>query len=130
MLARLTALVLAIAMLAPSGAFGAVLYLCEMDGQAHTSCCCKSPGDEAEEPCATIERECCCDVQVTKGEQVPAKLDHLAPRLELPAFAAVLPTPWRGPQPTQPGLLLPLGARAPPLGVGPPIFIRNCSYLI
>lgn len=129
MLARLTALVLALAMLAPSGAIGAVLYLCQMDGQARTSCCCRSPGDDAE-PCATIERECCCDVQVTKGEQVPAKLDQLAPKIELPAFAAVLPARWRGPQPRQPGLLLPLGARAPPQGVGPPIYIQNCSYLI
>jgi len=129
MLARLTALVLALAMLAPSGAFGAVLYLCQMDGQAHTSCCCKT-SDEAAEPCATIERESCCDVQVTKGEQVPAKLDHVAPQIELAPFAAVIPAQWRGPQPTQPGLLLPLGARVPPPGVGPPVYIRNCSYLI
>ena len=129
MLARLTALVLAFATHTPSGAMGAVLYLCQMDGQARTSCCCKSPGDEAE-PCATIERRSCCDVQVTKGQQVPAKLDPLAPQLESPYALAVLSAPWRGPEPRQPWLLPPLGARAPPPGAGPPLHVQNCSYLI
>lgn len=129
MLARLTALFLAQAMVVPSGAIGALLFVCQMDGQARTSCCCESADEEAESS-ATVERRSCCDVHVTMGGQPPATLDHVTQQLERHSVAVVLPIAWRGPQPRQLGLLLPLGARAPPPGTGPPIYIRNCSYLI
>ncbi len=132
MVNRLTAVVLAGAMLVPSGAIGAVLYLCQMDGEVRTSCCCDEAAAAAGEgPCTAIESASCCDVRVAEADRVPMTVVHVVDSLQAPVGVAVATfAPARGLQSRLGGRGMVLGARGPPAGLGPPIFVRDCSYLI
>jgi hypothetical protein len=110
-----------------------VAYLCSMNGGARVSeCCCKpSAAHKAAHPDdghARLERQGCCALEITEGSKVPATIERggvaeLA-LIALPSEPLVLPTPARV------AMRQPAMARGPPARHGPPLFVRNCSFLI
>lgn len=128
---RLAASLLAVVMFATSGAIGGVAYLCLMDGQVRSECCCKKAQAETDEDCAKVERaDDCCEVRVTKVDHQPARLEATKQHVQPLPMVATLPSLVRLVPPTTDEANLPPGARGPPPGNGPPLFIWNCSYLI
>ena len=129
MLARLAVLVLALAMVAPSGAIATAVYLCQMDGGIRSACCCDHTDPAPAEPCVRAEPDCCCDVfRLVKDERPPTTTEGGAPSHAPPALAAVA-TSDSGRRPALTASSLPYRARAPP-GTAPPAYALNCAYLI
>lgn len=131
MVTRIVASLLALVMFATSGVIGGVAYLCLMDGQVHSECCCKGAQAEPDGDRAQLVRaDDCCEVRVTQADHQPARIEatkHQAQPLHvlvpLPFVAQVHP-------PSAQDANLPPEARGPPSGSKPPLFVLNCSYLI
>ena len=132
MASRITALAFALVILLGTGVGRGMSYLCLMNGQARTTCCCKHTKGEPRDGAAFERNQRCCELQVSAplgtpvvppdGTRVelasaPAECTATSLVIDLPAALATEVTPT-------------VRARAPPRGPGPPIFIRNCSYLI
>lgn len=126
MLSRLLALLLAFATLAPSGVLASVLYLCHMDGAYQTEQCC--PGKKHKHSDAPqLKQRDCCERLVTELDQPPGTLN---PSVSLDHLAAVASSPI--------GLLpsdlevarVPSPGHGDPPPVGPPLFVKVCSFLI
>jgi hypothetical protein len=112
-----------------SGFAGGIAYVCMLDGQARSRCCCDhSATDQADVAIAAADD--CCEVQVSNPTQISATADgtsfSFAPlpvlatmSSSLPALSAALGRAVRQ-----------AGARGPPYRASVPIFISNCSYLI
>ena len=127
---RLAASLLTLTMLVTSAMTGGVAYLCLMDGQVRSVCCCKTPPAEAYKECARVERaNDCCEVRVTEADLQPARVERTERQTQSPAVVATLPIVAQVPKPASRDANPPLGARGPP-ETGPPLFVRNCSYLI
>ncbi|HMR11241.1 MAG TPA: hypothetical protein PKA88_35920 [Polyangiaceae bacterium] len=129
---RFASLFLTLVLIVAGGMARSVSYLCLMDGQVHSECCCKKAQAEKNEAHGPrVERPGCCEVQVSEGTQPAAPQDALhsgddPAALALPSFPLALDSPRPSARDLVPGS----GARAPPRGIGPPIFVWNCSYLI
>lgn len=126
MLTRLFALLLAIATLAPSGVLASVLYLCHMDGAYQTDRCC--PGKkfkDSEGP--QLKQRDCCERLVTELDQPPGTLNPSVGLEHLAAYAAspigLLPTEVDFARVASPG-------HGDPPPIGPPVFVKVCSFLI
>lgn len=131
MFERFAASFMALAMLITSGMFGGTAYLCLMDGQTRSECCCKKSQTEADDDCAKVERaNRCCEVSVTTVDHQTARVEVTRHQLQLSPVLAVLPSVTQVQRPAILEVELPPGARGPPPGSGPPLFVRNCSYLI
>ena len=116
-----------------TGMARSVSYLCRMDGQLHSTCCCKPSKAAKQSDENRLKRgNQCCEVRVSEASQPLAttkdgpQQDWLRVPLAWGAFSSSIHIP----RPTGAEVLSALGARAPPRGIGPPIFILNCSYLI
>jgi len=128
---QLAAGLLALVMFATSGAIGGVAYLCLMDGQVRSECCCKKADAETDDSCAKIVRaDDCCEVRVTSADHLPARVEATKQHVQPLPMVATLPAVVRVARPTTEEANLPPGARGPPPGSGPPLFVWNCSYLI
>lgn len=132
MASRFASLLIALTLVVATGTRRSVSFLCLMDGQVRSACCCKSvDAKSADRP--TVERDTqCCEVQFSKATQARATTrdglqDH---RLPMPLGPTMVPPAIEIPHLTTASVVPALGARAPPGGIGPPIFVRNCSYLI
>lgn len=72
----------------------------------------------------------CCSTTLGQSEQQPTfVVERIVPQLDAPILAALPPRGLNGPR----GWVVEAhsyGSRAPPCAIGPPLFIRNCSYLI
>lgn len=128
MSSRLMALILTFAFLAPTATMG-VVYLCRMDGQVHSTCCCQMPEHDPSTACARPKEACCCDVIIEAKDGPPFTLSHTTasakplPLFDLPgAVAADDLYPSRQAHP----LVVPLH----PPGNGRTIIVLVCSYLI
>lgn len=132
MFSRLAAVLIALVLVAATGMARSVSYLCSMDGQVRSACCCKQHDEQESADSPKVERPGCCEVRVSEATQAPATTKDGLQNEELPvplALATIAPTinaPRKGIRDVVPGI----GARSPPLRVGPPIFVWNCSYLI
>lgn len=133
MASRFAAILVALVLVVATGMASSVSYLCLMDGQVRSACCCKkTPATQADTDCPKVERQGCCEVRVSEATQSPATTRDATPTDQLPvplAFATFPPT-VEVPRPASREVIPGLGARAPPGGIGPPIFVRNCSFLI
>ena len=131
MVTRLSASFLALVVLATSGALGGAVYLCSMDGQVRSECCCTNHRSEADDNCAgVVQAEACCEIRVAESKQQPTRVEanqdifvSMPTQAALPAVAMVRPPRVEDVDP-------PSSARGPPPGGQPPLFIWNCSYLI
>jgi hypothetical protein len=47
--------------------FASIVFHCQIDGQAHDSCCCVSDDSPPPAPGATVAPAGCCDVQITSA---------------------------------------------------------------
>jgi hypothetical protein len=106
-------------------------YLCSMDGQLHAERCCGDVGGHVQGAFgAKVTRRACCEAQRYEASAPPATHDHDKQRLNA-SFVALAAPPRAEPRaPTLLSWRLRRDARGPPAGLGPPLFIRNCSYLI
>jgi len=131
MFERFAASLMALAMVVTSGMFGGTAYLCLMDGQTRSECCCKKAETEADDDCAKVERaNRCCKVIVTTVEHQTAPVEVTRHQLQPLPVLAVLPSVAVIQRPVTRDVELPPGARGPPPGSGPPLFVQYCSYLI
>ncbi len=72
----LTALVITLVLLAHTAAVGGTAYLCRIDGQMRSSCCCESQRHDRQAACVRPQGSVCCDVRVITSSQPPAKLQE------------------------------------------------------
>lgn len=130
MLERIAAAVFALALVLNTGIGPGLLHLCSMSGQVKSHCCCQKGGNADEG--TQLERDMrCCELKVTESLRPAATVrDGQAPQAPELAVVALVPQAASLGVPATDDGLLPLGARAPPEHTGPPIFVRNCSFLI
>ncbi len=131
MIARITALLVTLALAFPAAALGQVVHRCLMAGLVIGACCCSHQHDEAGGPAADERPEVCCDGEVGDAGPAPVVPQPAPPAFALtPAPTAAVPPP---PEPTlapRPRALLPVGARAPPPLHGRGIYLEVCAFLI
>lgn len=123
---RFTALLLALLLVLPRAALGAVMLHCGQAAEREKCCCCHKEKKPAPEP--RLERAPCCSAEApSKAPSMPATP---APKPSLPALA--LATPLFAATATVPlALLLDVRlklARAPPPRKIP-IFLSQCTLL-
>ncbi len=129
---RVAAVLVAISLVLATGMASSVTYLCLMDGQTRTTCCCSASRAEAADEGAKVERDHrCCEVRVSALAQSPATTQHgvqhdAQPLVLLASQSQALDVPPL----TSRDRVVPVGARAPPRGTGARIFVLNCRYLI
>lgn len=128
---RFLAAALAVFMAAP-GAFGVLVHLCKNRGQVEISACCCHEDQKQQRPTRPIVQQDhtgCCSTMLGQSEQPTFVVERIVPQLDSPIVAALAPHGFDGPQAyvvEEPAY----GSRAPPRAIGPPLFVRNCSYLI
>ncbi len=141
MRSRLLALVFSIPLVA-AGAAGVVLHVCQsMGGVVVGDCGCDTPeqsahsghgkhsGHAANETEAKLQNQPCCTVELSAAGQLTATQELAWQQVEEATFAVVaLPTNTVATS-REACDLGSLRERAPPGLHGPPIFIRNCSFL-
>ncbi|HEX7672282.1 MAG TPA: hypothetical protein VF395_21950 [Polyangiaceae bacterium] len=128
---QLIALVTALAVLLPGSAFARTQFFCRMMNRVVATCCCDTDATSSEDVgCQPQVRTTdCCEKVATRARSAPAAraldTDFSVPPAVLtatvPAHVYVFPEAV--------GTLTRMAqARAPP-GVGPPLFLLNCSLL-
>jgi len=139
---QLLALLLSIP-LAASGVAGVVLHVCQsMGGVVVGNCDCEKlahHGDHADHGKGAshaahkaetkLQPQPCCTVELSNTSQLVATQEVLTPRVDEASFAVVASTDGSiatSRQVCDSGLFR---ERAPPNIHGPPIFVRNCSFL-
>ena len=130
MFERFAAGLLAVALVTASGMTDSVAYLCLMDGKVRLACCCaENRAAVGDAVASAAEADRCCEVRVTSVDplrQIGAARLDLRPMPLSAALASVAQV--QGPATQE--AALPPAPRGPPSANGPPIFLRNCSYII
>jgi hypothetical protein len=122
----------AVVVLLGSGATGGIAHWCMMGGWVRSTCCCKKAheGVEPQADVRRVERADCCEVRVERSTVAPA----IAEGWKQSSFAEIPPATLAVGRevPGAPvcAVALPPAARGPPAWHGPPLFVRNCSFLI
>jgi len=123
------AVLTALAVLFPGSAFARTQYFCRMMNRVVATCCCDSDGQSrVEANSAQVRASDCCERLTTAAR--PAAVRAVAKDFSVPpaALVATIPAPVYVFRTTFAAHTLPAQARAPP-GVGPPLFVLNCSFL-
>jgi hypothetical protein len=92
---RIILTILTLAILLPSAAFAGARYLCAMDGQVRTACCCPTKAAKQKrdaEPVTTMSGTCCCKVSTTSPTVTPQIKDEHA-RTAIPTVPVIVPVP-------------------------------------
>jgi hypothetical protein len=127
---QLIALITALAVLLPGSAFARTQFFCRMMNRVVATCCCDTNANSADASCQPQVRatDCCEKVTTTARSATAARAldtDLSVPPALLTATVPVHVYVF----PEAVGTLTRIAqARAPP-GVGPPLFILNCSLL-
>jgi hypothetical protein len=125
---RVILTLLTLAVLLPSSAFARTNFLCSMDGQVRSSCCCPAKTKKHEAPpVSMIRAQCCCKITtVAATSQPPAT--HEAKAVPLPPVVAIITT--------VPSLASRVErATIAPRALAPPdpdrsLFVRHCALLL
>jgi hypothetical protein len=106
----------------------ALSYVCAMDGRARSECCCAPHGEASRADAhARFEREGCCEVRTAQAVVAVGG----APAHDRVVFALGLPsTVVRAEQLFPQSSSAEKPPRGPPRGVGPPVRLRCCVFLI
>jgi hypothetical protein len=141
MRSRLPALMLAIPLVA-SGAAGVVLHVCHaMEAVVAGDCGCDAQAPHAHEGHgeavshaaheseAKLQTQPCCTVELSSGSQLVATQEVTWLQVEDAAVALVTPSASTVAMAREACDLGLLRERSPPNLHGPPIFVRNCSFL-
>jgi hypothetical protein len=118
---------LALMLLVTSAVTGAVFHLCGMEGLVRTTCCCHESSDR---PPVELKRiDDCCGGVISNGDHPLAAVSKDKPTVDapMPMLAALVVSECFAAKPAEKARM-PL-ARGSPNHHGPPLFIRNCSYL-
>jgi hypothetical protein len=124
---RLLTLVLLVAMSLLVGAPRVLSYVCTIDGRTRASCCCDAHGAHiGPSDAAQLQHRGCCEVEADD-------VDLQAAALRATQFSSVVVSvPVQLPDVPVAGSCearTSTSARGPP-STGPPLFIRNCRFLI
>jgi hypothetical protein len=136
---RLNALLFSV-FLAASGATGVVLHICQsMGGVASGNCDCASESDHEghgehgahahHQAAQRLEAGPCCTVEISDAVPFIPAPEASALRIDQAPLAVVSPGDAVTPRSRTTCDLGLLRERAPPNIHGPPLFIRNCSFL-
>jgi hypothetical protein len=128
---RIILAILTLAVLLPSAAFAGARYLCAMDGQIRSACCCPSKAHKQErdaQPVSVMRSNCCCKVTTVSPTDAP-KTVVTAMQTEV----AVPPVAILAPVVTMPPRERFVIANA--LDTRPPkpdrtLFVRHCALLL
>jgi hypothetical protein len=129
---QLIAVLTALAVLLPGSAIARTQFFCRMMNRVVATCCCDSDADTQSRDDASsvpqVRASDCCEKITTAARSAAVRV--LATDYSVPpaALTATVLTPVYVFPKTVATLTLPAQARAPP-GVGPPLFILNCSFL-
>ena len=129
---QLIAVLTALAVLLPGSALARTQYFCRMMNRVVGTCCCNSGVDtkiREDASCVPQVRASDCCQKITTADRV-ATVRALATDFSVPPalLTATVPAPAYVFPRMVATLAPPAQARAPP-GVGPPLFILNCSFL-
>lgn len=124
----LTAWLLFVAALASWVGPRVVTYVCSMDGRARSHCCCEphQQPEHVSRPTA-VERTGCCEVRSEAVVATPTVSDP--ERLVLAVSAAFADSSSVDEHERAVDLQL-HAPRGPPRGIGPPVHLRCCVFLI
>ena len=129
---RLMSRLILLMVIVVAGESASVSYFCPMDGVVRAECCCKPDGERLQKPSASEEREpesCCCEVRVVT-HNLPSALSQPAQVHEAgEGAAAASAESVSGGDTSLPRYRVESDLAWPP-DPGPPLFSRNCSYLI
>lgn len=128
---RVVLTILMLVVLLPSAAFAGVRYLCAMDGQLRSACCCPAKTHEQERtpaPQTQMRGTCCCKITTTPPTVTPqvrhedtvqygvvGAVPVPAPPLVTLAIDRAIATRWIDPKPPKPDRNL---------------FVRHCALLL
>ena len=129
---RLVLTILVLAVMLPSAAFAGVRYLCAMDGQVRSACCCPAKAHKQErrsEPQTEMRSSCCCKISKTTPTVTPQVRHEDTAQYGVAAAPVAVPAPslatlavdraiamrWIDPKPPKPDRNL---------------FVRNCALLL
>jgi hypothetical protein len=122
---------LTLAVLLPSAAFAGARYLCAMDGQVRSACCCPSKTHKQErdaQPVSVMRSNCCCNVSTAAPTAAPdtvvtaTQIDVAAPPVAITVPVVTMPPRERF-------------VIANALDTRPPrpdrtLFVRHCAFLL
>jgi hypothetical protein len=123
---RVCALLLLVAMGLVAGSPRVLGYVCRIDRATHMSCCCGARAEVAARDGSHVERRRCCDA-TSDDARVPAMVrsdDRASAPMVALVHAPVLP---EGSSAARSSLWY---ARGSPPATGPPLFLRDCRFLI
>ena len=132
MSSRILPLALVLAVFAGSGFPIQLDYLCTMDGQVRSACCCAPEDGSATDgldPCKMAGRDCCCDLRISDrqppGSENPLRSTDPGP------FATALIQPEISEHALAPvDRSVARAQTASSLDESPPIYLQICSLLI
>jgi hypothetical protein len=113
----------------PSGAAARASYFCRMMDRAMPACCCAHAKAKQAKRETSVQAPSCCDRLTAPSRAHASAVPDRLFEVHAAALAVVLPDFLDLPAP--PALArvtLPM-ARAPP-GLGPPLFVTHCAFLI
>ncbi len=127
MLRLCTTLLLALFMFANSAMIVDTAYFCLIDNQVRSDCCSEFENSQNDD-CDQQNLSNCCEVLLTQTEYPPARAETDQPELQQIPVVAQLALLTK--QPYLPQAHASFPTVMAPHGTGPPLFIRNCSFLI
>ena len=127
---RMMASLMAILLAAPTGGAGQFVYFCTMTGERGPKCGCQHDA-EASEPHSSLSAVPCCEVVGANAQLQPTRIEVISPEFETPQFVALpFASAHRLQLSATTSIARSYGARGPSPDIGPPLFIKHCSYLI
>lgn len=104
-------------------------YLCSMSGERRATRCCGHDDGGHTEQGAELERPICCEIE-RKPTNVPPPLATDVGEMQELAGALALRQERDSAQVPSPQVFVATLARGPPPGLGPPPYLRHCTFLI
>lgn len=124
-------LILVLALAIPSSGLGQLMFYCLMTGNIGQACCCHHENEQGLLKAPSLQAASCCEVVSNDEQLAPTRLESQSGQLDAPQFAANLTSkPRIEADPLRTKAIIAIGPRGPPLINWPPLFIKNCTYLI
>jgi hypothetical protein len=112
---RIAICVLLLVALVPSAAFASIAYLCSMDGNVRSACCCPTKKQRAHDESPTVKAACCCTVTVVTPTRHVAVDAPKAPVPVPPLIVSLVATDVLAPDRAPVAFITPRALPPPPL---------------
>ena len=128
---RIILTILTLAVLLPSAAFAGARYLCAMDGQVRSDCCCptKAKQQRDAEPTTQMRSNCCCTISTTAPTVTPPQIKEETASLAIPVIPIAVPVPAFA-LPAQERVIISQAADSRPPKPDRTLFVRYCALLL